>query len=111
MRDMFGDDDSQNKKDDFGALLEQSLQGYTKSYGKGDKVTAEVVTLGKDEVFVNISGRDGMVPRMELLDADGQLKVQVGDQVVLYVIKAQDGLLVLSAKASGKAMADDLEDA
>jgi ribosomal protein S1 len=54
MRDMFGDDDSENKKDDFGAMLEQSIQGYTKTYGKGDKVTAEVVTLGKEEIFVNI---------------------------------------------------------
>ena len=52
-----------------------------------------------------------MVPRSELLDADGALKVQVGDQVTLYVVKSQDGLLVLSAKASGKALADDLEDA
>jgi small subunit ribosomal protein S1 len=111
MRDMFGDDDSQNKKNDFAAMFEESVQGYTKSYGKGDKVTAEVVTLGKDEVFVNISGRDGMVPRAELLDADSQLKVKVGDQVTLYVVKSQEGLLVLSAKASGKALADDLEDA
>jgi len=111
MRDMFGDDDSQNKKNDFAAMFEESVQGYTKSYGKGDKVTAEVMTLGKDEVFVNISGRDGMVPRAELLDANGQIKVQVGDQITLYVVKSQEGLLVLSAKASGKALADDLEDA
>lgn len=111
MRDMFGDDDSQNKKDDFGALLEQSLQGYTKSYGKGDKVTAEVVTVGKDEVFVNIEGRDGMVPKSELLDEQGQLKVQVGDTLTLYVLKSQEGLLLLSAKASGKALSDSLEDA
>lgn len=111
MRDMFGDDDSQNKKNDFAAMFEESVQGYTKSYGKGDKVTGEVVTLGKEEVFVNISGRDGMVPRSELLNPDGSLKVQVGDQVTLYVVKSQEGLLVLSAKASGKAMADDLEDA
>lgn len=111
MRDMFGDDDSQNKKDDFGALLEQSLQGYTKSYGKGDKVTAEVVTVGKDEVFVNIEGRDGMVPKSELIDEQGQLKVQVGDTLTLYVLKSQEGLLLLSAKASGKALSDSLEDA
>jgi len=111
MRDMFGDDDSQNKKSDFASLFEESVQGYTKSYAKGDKVTAEVMTVGKEEVFVNVSGRDGMVPKSELLDANGTVKVQVGDQITLYVIKSQEGLLVLSAKASGKAMADDLEDA
>jgi small subunit ribosomal protein S1 len=108
---MFGDDDSQNKKDDFGAMFEQSIQGYTKSYGKGDKVTAEVVTLGRDEIFVNVGGRDGLVPRSEFVDAEGGLKVQIGDQVTLYVIKSQEGLLVLSAKASSKAMSDSLEDA
>ncbi|RYZ86780.1 MAG: S1 RNA-binding domain-containing protein [Proteobacteria bacterium] len=111
MRDMFGDDDSENKKSDFSAMLEQSIQGYTKSYGKGDKVTAEVVTIGKEEVFVNTGGRDGMVPRKELLDANGALTVEVGDQITVYVIKSQEGLLVLSAKASGKAMSDTLEDA
>ena len=111
MRDMFGDDDSQNKKDDFASMLEQSIQGYTKTYGKGDKVTGEVVTLGKDEIFVNIGGRDGMVPRKELQDASGFVTVKVGDSVNLYVTKSQEGILVLSAKASGKAMADDLEDA
>ncbi len=111
MKDIFGDDDSQNKKDDFGTMLEQSIQGYTKSYGKGDKVTGEVVTLGRDEVFVNIDGRDGMVPRSELLDTEGTLKIQVGDKLSLYVIKSQEGLLVLSAKASGKAMSESLEDA
>lgn len=111
MRDMFGDDDSQNKKDDFGALLEQSLKGYTKSYEKGDKVTAEVVTLGKEEVFVNIDGRDGMVSRSELVGENGALKVQVGDTVTLYVVKSQEGLLVLSTKPSSKALSDSLEDA
>jgi small subunit ribosomal protein S1 len=108
---MFGDDDSQNKKNDFAAMFEQSIEGYTKSYGKGDKVTAEVVTIGKDEVFVNVSGRDGMVPRSELLDANGVLKVQAGQEVTLYVVRSQEGLLVLSAKPSSKALSDTLEDA
>lgn len=111
MSDIFGDDDSPKKKDDFASLFEQSIQGYTQNYGKGDKVHGEVVTLGRDEVFVNINGRDGVVPRNELLGPDGALKVKVGDHVDLYVVRMQEGLIQLSAKISSKALSDSLEDA
>jgi small subunit ribosomal protein S1 len=46
-----------------------------------------------------------------LQDASGFLTVKVGDQVALFVTRSQEGILLLSAKVSGKAMADDLEDA
>jgi small subunit ribosomal protein S1 len=112
MVDIFGDDDSgSKKKDDFGALLEQSLKGYTKVYTVGDKVIGEVVSVGKEDVFVNVDGRDGTVARSEFVDPDGTLKVRVGDAVHLYVMKAKDNLMNLSTKVSSKAMSDNLEDA
>jgi small subunit ribosomal protein S1 len=115
MADIFGDDDfgstGGRKKDDFGALLEQSLKGYTKVYAVGDKVIGEVVSVGRDEVFVNVDGRDGTVPRSEFVEADGTVKVRVGDAVHLYVMKAKDSLLNLSTKVSSKAMSETIEDA
>jgi small subunit ribosomal protein S1 len=115
MADIFGDDDfgsnGGRKKDDFGALLEQSLKGYTKVYAVGDKVIGEVVSVGKEEVFVNVEGRDGTVPRSEFVEAGGTLKVRVGDAVHLYVMKAKDGLMNLSTKVSSKAMSETIEDA
>lgn len=113
MADIFGDDDfGGQKKDDFGALLEQSLKGYTKVYAVGDKVIGEVVSVGKEEVFVNVDGRDGTVPKSEFIDADsGAVKVRVGEAVHLYVMKAKDGLMNLSTKVSSKAMSETIEDA
>lgn len=115
MVDIFGDDDfgsnGGRKKDDFGALLEQSLKGYTKVYSVGDKVIGEVISVGKEEIFVNVDGRDGTVPRSEFVEADGTVKVRAGDALHLYVLKAKDSLLNLSSKASSKAMSETLEDA
>lgn len=109
-KDIFGDDITK-KEDDFGAMLEASLTGVGNKLSKGDKVTAEVLTIGKEEIFVNVSGKDGMVPRMELLNDEGQVKVQIGDKVELFVVKIQEGLVHLTSKASSKALAEGLEDA
>ncbi len=112
MSDIFGDDDKNGKKkDDFGAMLEASLKGLEVKFSKGDKVEAEIMTIGKDDVFVNIKGKDGMVLKQELLDAEGQFKHKVGDQVTLYVVKNKDSIVQLTARASHQALSENMEDA
>lgn len=109
MADIFGDDNSE-KKDDFGALLEASFDQLKVTFSKGDKVRGEVLTIGKEEVFVSVAGKDGSVHKTELLK-DGVLTVQVGDILDLFVIRQQEGLLQLTVKPSSKALAETLEDA
>lgn len=109
-KDIFGDDITK-KEDDFGAMLEASFKGLGNKLSKGDKVAAEVLTIGKEEIFVTVAGQDGMVPRTELLNEQGQVKVQIGEKVDLFVVKIQEGLVHLTAKPSSKAMAEGLEDA
>lgn len=109
MADIFGDDNSE-KKDDFGALLEASYDQLKVSFSKGDKVRGEVLTIGKEEVFVSVAGKDGVVHKPELLK-DGVLTVKVGDILDLFVIRSQEGLLQLTVKPSSKALAESLEDA
>jgi small subunit ribosomal protein S1 len=96
MSDMFGDDDDSKKQaNSFESMLEASLQGLNVRFEKGDKVDAEVITIGKDEVFVSVKGKDGVVLRSELLDEQGQLTVSVGDHVQLFYMRSKDALLQL----------------
>lgn len=109
MSDIFGDD-KDTKQDDFGAMLEASMSQLGVSFGKGDKVLGEIISIGKEDVFVSVKGRDGVVPKAEFIK-DGVLSVKVGDAVDLFVVKSQEGLLQLTAKPSSKALAESLEDA
>ena len=111
MSDMFGDDDDSKKQaNSFESMLEASLQGLNVRFEKGDKVDAEVITIGKDEVFVSVKGKDGVVLRSELLDEQGNLTVSVGDHVPLFYMRSKDALLQLTPKISGKALSEGLED-
>ncbi len=118
---MFGDDDSAKKpkqdgKENFEAMLEASLQGLNVRFEKGDKVEAEVITIGRDDVFVSVKGKDGVVLRNDLVlrpefvDEKGQLTLRVGDKISLFYVGTKEGLLQLSAKISSKALSDSLED-
>lgn len=118
MADIFGDDDSsaasknnKAKSEDFGAMLEASYSTLNASVSKGDKVSAEILTIGRDDIFVSVKGKDGVVPRSELQNAEGVVLQKVGDQVDLYVVKFRDGLIQLTAKASSKALSETIEDA
>lgn len=111
MKDMFGDDDSSKKsKTDFANLFESSLDVLKNKFEKGDKVRAEVLTVGKEEVFVSVEGRDGVVSKLDL-SSQSMEEVKPGDWLDLFVIKPKSDVIVLSAKPSSKALAESLEDA
>lgn len=112
MRDIFGDDDGSNKKaDDFGSLLESSLSEKKQSFETGDRAYGEILSITKDEVFLSLGpGLDGVVPKNELLE-DGVFPFKVGEHLELYVARKNEGLYQLTAKKSGKALAESLEDA
>lgn len=109
--DIFGDVMTSKNESDFATLFESSLKNYTKKYEKGDKVIGQIITIGKDEVFVNIDGRDGVFPKSEITDSDGKLMQQIGESATLYITKTGGELLQLSTKPSSKALGETLEDA
>src|SRR5262249_47510316 len=68
--------------------------------------------LGKEDVFVSTGTmNDGIVPRKDLLDKDGNVPHQVGDTIELYVTQVRGQEIHLSPKKTAKNLADDLEDA
>lgn len=112
-KDMFGDDvESQASQNDFAKMFEASVGNTQKSsHSNGDRVQAEIMTIGRDNTFVIFDGREGSVPTHELKNAEGALELRVGDTVELFITKLREDIVELSAKPSHKAMAETLEDA
>jgi small subunit ribosomal protein S1 len=118
MIDQFDDEEELNEQkakkssEEFEKLLEDSFRKTKKSLSAGDKIKSEILSIGKDEAFVSTGTmHDGLVPRRDLLDADGQLKYKVGDSIELYVTHVKGSEIYLSPKPSAKNVADNLEDA
>lgn len=112
MSDMFGDDNNDSRdSNDFAKMFEQSLGKQQKSYDKGARVTAEIMTLGKQNVFVLIDGREGVVPREDFKKDGVETPIKVGDKIDLFVTKVTESLLELTTKASHQSLGEDLEEA
>lgn len=72
----------------FAELLEQ--QGTPKAFEVGQVVSGQVLQIGADDVFVDVSGKgEGHIARSELLDESGELTVKVGDTIEATVVDVQ----------------------
>jgi small subunit ribosomal protein S1 len=70
--------------------FEELLQQYDqfRTYRPGDIVTGTVVSMGEQEVLVDIGARvEGMIPATEMKDAEGEWKVTDGDKVTTMVCR------------------------
>jgi small subunit ribosomal protein S1 len=109
-------EDSESKKSsEFESLLAESFKKPSKKLAVGDKIRGEILVVGKEEVFVSTgasgANSDGVVPRRDLLDAEGGFHHKVGDVLELYVTQVRGSSIFLSPKPTSKNLADDLEDA
>lgn len=79
----------------------------------GDEVTARVVAISADAVFVDLGAKaEGVIDRAELLDDHNQLRVAVGDTVTARVVDTSGGSVVLRTKiARGAEAASELAQA
>ena len=84
----------------FKELYEQSLQ----SVQMGGVLTGKVVQINADTVMVDVGWKtEGYIPARELRDDQGNLSVNVGDEIeVLVDRRDQDGNLVLSRDKAAK---------
>lgn len=112
MRDIFDDESDEKSGSEFARMFEDSMQGIGRKLSVGDKIRGEILTIGKEEVFVSTGTvDDGVVLKTELLDQDGQFNHNVGDFLDLFVTQVRGGQILLSPKPTAKNLADDLEDA
>ncbi|MBF0358456.1 MAG: 30S ribosomal protein S1 [Magnetococcales bacterium] len=90
-------DDSEIADEDFSALLEES---FSKGVGKEGQVVAGKIIQREGEEFIIDVGlkSEGRLTVREFLDSDGNLSVDVGDSIDVFVERCEDdqGLAVLS---------------
>jgi len=74
----------------------------------GAKVKGEIISIGKENVFIDIGAKsDGVVEKVELLDDEGEMPFKQGDALELYVVSLNDNEVRLS-KAISRASAPKL---
>jgi small subunit ribosomal protein S1 len=75
----------------FAQLFEESLS--KAEMRAGSIVTGTVVDIGSDVVVVNAGLKsEGVIPRWQFLNDDGELEVQLGDEVDVALDMIEDGL-------------------
>jgi small subunit ribosomal protein S1 len=110
-KDIFGDE-AEKETTSFADLLAASEHQMKLTLKTGDKVRAEILTLGKDESFVSTGTlTDGIIQTNELRNEQGELAYKVGDFVDLYVMHSKGDELRLSKSSSKRFSTDELEDA
>src|SRR5918994_1970651 len=87
--------------DSFSAMFEATLAepNSTENGAEGQIVSGLVVQLTHDAVVVDIGGKsEGVISKSQFLDAHGELRVAVGDNVDVFVESREndDGLISLS---------------
>ena len=91
------------RSDEFARLLEDSFRSTRKSLSTGDRVKSEILSIGREDVFVSTGTmHDGVIRKKELMGEAGQLKYQVGDSVELYVTQVRGSEIFLSMSAPVK---------
>jgi len=105
-------EESASQSNEFAAMLEESLKGPQKKLKVGTKIRAEILVVGREEIFVSTGTmNDGQVSRRELVDAEGNFPYKIGDKLELFVVLVKGSEVRLSPKPTAKNLADDLFDA
>ncbi|MEN0061594.1 MAG: S1 RNA-binding domain-containing protein [Myxococcota bacterium] len=92
--------------DELAALMDGSSQRV--SLEPGTKVTGKITRIGRDTAFIDLGGKsEGQLERGDLPDPDAK----AGDEITAFVVRADDGLVLLTSKLTGAAAAEHLADA
>ena len=92
-----------DSEESFEALIEETLQH--RHIEEGEIISGTVVSVGKDYVMVDIGDKcEGQVPVEEFKDAEGEIKVNPGDEIEVLVEKKQEdlGIILLSKSKAEK---------
>ena len=104
--------DAQSEEESFADLFEAYDNKTQEQIRVGDKIRGEIISIGRDSVFVDTGTRiDGLVEKGELLDEEGALSCQVGDILELYAISVRGGEIRLSKAVTGGGGFELLQDA
>ena len=96
------DDLPEEEEESFAELFESYSEELNTDIRVGDKVKAEIISIGQDAVFLDSGAKiDGVADRAELLDESGELPCAVGDIVELFVVSRNEAEIHLSRAIAG----------
>ena len=103
----------ENQDSEFASMLDSYMTPDMGDLEEGSIVKGEVVRIDEDTVLVDVSFKsEGQIPAAEFRDAQGNMTVNVGDSVDVYVVhkNENDGTITLSfEKAKRMQLFDQLE--
>lgn len=95
-------DEKGSEEESFAELFEAYSEGVNEDVQVGDKIKGEIISIGKDTVFVDTGTKiDGVVDKEELLDDNRELPFNEGDVLELYVVSNNGSEIRLSKALSG----------
>jgi len=98
-------DDNQNndmEEESFADLLESYSDGMKDDLQVGDKISGQIIAIGKDTIFIDTGTKiDGAAEKQELLDDNQAFPYEVGDTLELYVVSMSEDEIRLSRALSG----------
>jgi len=98
--------------DSFEALFSQSEKTSFKKLNPGQKVTATVVGIDGENLFLDVGAKsEGVAEASEFTDADGKLSVAIGDRIEVYCLKSGPAGQIFTARIGSGASATHLEEA
>ncbi len=100
------------EEESFADLFESYSAGMQDDLQVGDKISGKIISIGRDSVFLDTGTKvDGVVERAELLDDEGNLPFNEGDEIELFVVAMDEHEMRLSKAISGVGGLELLRDA
>lgn len=88
------------QEENFAAMLEQ--YGMGKKLYPGQKVSAKVVSISGDLVYIDLGGKsEGVVDLAEFMDKEGTSGVREGDEIEAFFVAVEDGFMKLTTLKGG----------
>jgi small subunit ribosomal protein S1 len=96
----------------FADLFQESSSKALRHLEPGQKISATIVGIGGNSVFLDVSGKnEGILDISELLNKEGELSAAIGDKVDVYFLKSTGGAQIFTIKLGSGKNATHLEEA
>ncbi len=103
--------DSENTGEDFASLLE-TYNSPTKRLQPGQKISGTIIAMTGENIFLDIGIKvDGIMDRKDILDANGETTLAVGDTIESWVTSVSAQEIRLSRSGSGVSALEDAKEA
>jgi len=95
-------DETNDDEESFAAMFEASLATVGQPLESGKKITATILQIGSDWCFLDVGQKgEGVLSTAELLNTDGEIQYEIGDEISAYFLSRRDGELRFTTKIGG----------